>query len=155
MRKIPKKNYLISVIMLVGVVIITFSCRDFYNNNLKSTSVLYKYVRHMSKDDLKEYLFESPSLIIYVADKYELKYEKMEEKLKKKIVGNDLYNNFIYIDYKEFNDEFLDYFNSKYHAGLDLNSLPTIIIYEDGNISNIYNNLDEDNINAINLEGVK
>ena len=72
MRKIPKKNYLILVIMLLGVVIITFSCRDFYNNNLKSTSVLYKYVRHMSKDDLKEYLFESPSLIIYVADKYEL-----------------------------------------------------------------------------------
>lgn len=155
MRKIPKKNYILLVLMLLGVVVITFACRNFYNNNLKSTSEMYKYARHMSREDLKEYLFESPSLVIYIADKYDLNNEILENKLKKKIVSNNLYNNFVYVDYREFNKKFINYFNSTYHTNLCVDKLPTIIIYEDGSVSNIFYSIDDTNIGEINLEGVK
>lgn len=155
MRKIPSKNYVLFILMLIGVVVVTFCCRNFYNNNLRSTSEIYKYARHMSSDDLKEYLYESPSLVIYVADKYNLNNEIIENKLKKKIINNNLYSNFIYVDYREFNNEFLDYFNSTYHTNISIDKVPTIIIYEDGNISDIYHSIDDTNINSINLDGVK
>lgn len=155
MRKIPRKNYILLVLMLLGVVVITFACRDFYNNNLKKTSEMYMYARHMSRDDLKEYLFESPSLVIYVADKYNINNEFLENKLKKKIISNNLYNNFVYVDYREFNKKFINYFNSTYHTNLNVDKLPTIIIYEDGYISNIFYCIDDTSIAEINFEGLK
>ena len=155
MRKIPSKNYILFVLMLIGVVVITLCCRNFYNNNLKRTSEIYKYARHMSSDDLKEYLYESPSLVIYVADKYNLNNEIVENKLKKKIINNNLYNNFIYVDYREFDDSFINYFNSTYHINMSVDKIPAIIIYEDGNISTIYYSIDDTNINSIDLESVK
>jgi len=155
MRKIPVKNYFILLIMLFGVVVVTFAGKNYYNNNLKKVSSLYKYANHINRDELKEYLVESSSLIIYVADKYDLNNEDAEELLKDKIVELNLYNNFIYVDSRVFNDNFLDYFNSTYHTNLNINNLPTIIICDDGIVENIYYNLNPDTINSINLEGVK
>ena len=155
MRKIPVKNYFILLIMLFGVVVVTFAGKNYYNNNLKKVSSLYKYANHINRDELKEYLVESSSLIIYVSDKYDLNNEEAEELLKNKIVELNLYNNFIYVDSRVFNDKFLDYFNSTYHTNLNINNLPTIIICDDGIVENIYYNLNPDTINSINLEGVK
>ena len=155
MRKIPVKNYFILLIMLFGVVVVTFAGKNYYNNNLKKVSSLYKYANHMDRDDLKEYLGESSSLIIYAADKYDLNNEDAEELLKDKIVELNLYNNFIYVDSRVFNDKFLDYFNSTYHTNLNVDNLPTMIIYDDGIVKNIYYNLNIDTINGINLEGVR
>ena len=155
MRKIPVKNYFILLIMLFGVVVVTFAGKNYYNNNLKKVSSLYKYANHINRDELKEYLVESSSLIIYVADKYDLNNEDAEELLKDKIVELNLYNNFIYVDSRVFNDKFLDYFNSTYHTNLNVDNLPTMIIYDDGIVKNIYYNLNIDTINGINLEGVR
>lgn len=155
MRKIPVKNYFILLIMLFGVVIVTFAGHNYYNNNLKKVSSLYKYANHINRDELKEYLGESSSLIIYIADKYDLNNEDTEELLKNKIVELNLYNNFIYVDSRVFNDKFLGYFNNKYHTNFNIDNLPTIIIYDDGIVENIYYNLNTDIINGINLEGVK
>ena len=155
MKNIPLKNYFILLVMLIGVVLITLIFRNYYNNNLKKTSTLYKYANHMSRDDLDEYLLESSSLVIYIADKYDLDMEDEEELLKEKIIELNLYNNFIYVDYRVFNNKFLNYFNSTYHTNLNIDNLPTMIIYEDGVVENIYYNLNINTINNINLEGVK
>lgn len=155
MRKIPVKNYFILLIMLIGVIIVTFVGKNYYNNNLKKVNSLYKYANHINRDELKEYLGESSSLIIYIADKYDLNNEDTEELLKNKIVELNLYNNFIYVDSRVFNDKFLGYFNNKYHTNFNIDNLPTIIIYDDGIVENIYYNLNTDIINGINLEGVK
>ena len=155
MKNIPVKNYFILLIMLFGVVVVTFAGKNYYNNNLKKVSDLYKYANHINRDELKEYLGESSSLIIYIADKYDLNNEDAEELLKDKIIELNLYNNFIYVDSRVFNDKFLDYFNNTYHTNLNMDNLPTIIIYDDGVVENIYYNLNIETINSINLEGVK
>lgn len=155
MKNIPVKNYFVLLIMLFGVVVVTFAGKNYYNNNLKKVSDLYKYANHINRDELKEYLGESSSLIIYIADKYDLNNEDAENLLKDKIVELNLYNNFIYVDSRVFNDKFLDYFNNTYHTNLNMDNLPTIIIYDDGVVENIYYNLNIETINSINLEGVK
>ena len=155
MKKVPVKNYFILLIMLIGVVLVTLFGASFYNNNLKKTSSLYKYANHMSSNDLKEYLFETSSLVIYISDKYDLTKEDIEDSLKDKIIELNLYNNFVYVDKKEFNDKFLDFFNTTYHTNLNVDMLPTIIIYNDGVIENIYYSIDIDSINNLNLDGVK
>lgn len=155
MKNIPVKNYFILLIMLFGVVVVTFAGKNYYNNNLKKVSDLYKYANHINRDELKEYLGESSSLIIYIADKYDLNNKDAEELLKDKIIELNLYNNFIYVDSRAFNDKFLDFFNNTYHTNLNMDNLPTIIIYDDGVVENIYYNLNIETINSINLEGVK
>ena len=155
MKNIPVKNYFVLLIMLFGVVVVTFAGKNYYNNNLKKVSDLYKYANHINRDELKEYLGESSSLIIYIADKYDLNNEDAENLLKDKIVELNLYNNFIYVDSRVFNDKFLDYFNNTYHTNLNMDNLPTIIIYDDGVVENIYYSLNIETINSINLEGVK
>ena len=92
MRKIPVKNYFILLIMIFGVVVVTLAGKKYYNNNLKKVSGLYKYANHINRDELKEYLVESSSLIIYIADKYDLNKEDEEELLKDKIIELNLYN---------------------------------------------------------------
>ena len=141
--------------MLFGLVVVTFVGKNYYNNNLKKVSGLYKYANHIDRDEFKEYLVESSSLVIYVADKYNLNKEYEEELLKDKIIELNLYNNFIYIDSRVFNGKLLDYFNNTYHTNLNMDKLPTIIIYDDGVVEEIYYNLSIDTINNINLEGVK
>ena len=155
MKKIPVKNYFILLVMLMLVIIVTLFGASFYNNNLKKTSSLYKYANHMSSNDLKEYLSESSSLVIYISDKYDLTKEDVEDNLKDKIIELNLYNNFVYVDYKEFNDKFLEYFNNTYNTNLNVGMLPTIIIYSDGVIEKIYYSLDTDAINNLSLDGVK
>ena len=54
-----------------------------------------------------------------------------------------------------FNNKFLNYFNSTYLTNLNMNNLPTIIIYNDGIVENIYYNLNIEAVRDINLEGVK
>ena len=120
MRKIPVKNYFILLIMLIGVIIVTFVGKNYYNNNLKKVNSLYKYANHINRDELKEYLGESSSLIIYIADKYDLNNEDAEDLIKDKIIELNLYNNFIYVDSRVFNDKFLGYFNNKYHTNFKM-----------------------------------
>ena len=155
MKNIPVKNYFILLIMLIGVIIVTFVGKNYYNNNLKKVNSLYKYANHINRDELKEYLGESSSLIIYIADKYDLNNEDAEDLIKDKIIELNLYNNFIYVDSRVFNDKFLGYFNNKYHTNFNIDNLPTIIIYDDGIVENIYYDINVDAISNIDFEGVK
>ena len=155
MRKIEAKNYLILFIMLLGVVIITFAGANFYNNSLKKTSEIYKYASKISRKELKQYLDENSSVIIYISDKYDLTKENEEKYLKDKIVEYNLYNNFIYVDKKEFNEALLKYFNDNYYVRIDMNRMPIIIIYNDDKITNIYYNVDKSSLDNIDFGGVK
>lgn len=38
MKNIPVKNYFILLIMLIGVIIVTFVGKNYYNNNLKKVN---------------------------------------------------------------------------------------------------------------------
>lgn len=155
MRKIPKKNYIIVIIMFCAVIVLTLSGARFYNNSIKETSTLYNYIKSITKEELEQYLSENPSTVLYISDKYNLSNNENEELLKSKIVEFNLYNNFIYMDKTQFDSEFVKKFNNKYKTKLDINKLPIIIIYSDSYIKNIYYSVDEELVSNLSLGDVK
>lgn len=155
MKKIPKKNYLILIVMFCFVIIITFVGARFYNNSLKSTGILFKYAKHISSGELEQYLNENPSSIVYISDKYNLSNDDIEDILKNKIIEMNLYNNIVYMDIATFDNKFILKFNKKYKTKLDKSRIPTLIVYNDGQIENIYYSLDKNIVNSLDFGGIK
>lgn len=155
MRQIPKKNYIIFLLMLVGVVLVTFLGVRVYNNNIKPSSVLYKYLKTIKGDELNLYLSENPSTVIYISDKYDVSKEDLEKELKNKIIDLNLYDNFIYLDKDELNKDFINEFNKQNKTSITIDKLPTLIIFNDNEVESVYYSLTESNIKELDFEGVR
>ena len=155
MKRIPVKNYFILAFMVVITVMLTFVAADFYNNVLRKTTSIYKYANRLKAGEVDEYLDENSSVIIYVADKYDLTKEEIENALESKIIEHNLYNNFVYIDKREFNQKLVDLFNNKYQIKIEVDRIPTIMIYSDDNNSKIYYSVDKSVIENLDFGDIK
>ena len=133
-RVVPKKNYFYLIIMLVMVVVITFSITHLgntYKDRKLEKSYLYKYVNDVTLDEVNNILTEPSSELFILITKTndELVYN-VEKDLKKVIKDHDLRDNFIYI---EFNQSInLDTLNNT--LGSNIKSVPAIIYYKNGNL---------------------
>ena len=134
MRQIPKKNYIILVILIVITVLLTFILFDIYRNKDKVTSDFYRYSNKITNEEFDEYILESSDLIIYISDKYDLANQNFENKFKNKIDSLNLKNKLIFIDKEELNSKFLNELKNKYGLNINLNELPIIIVIIDKKI---------------------
>ncbi len=155
MRQIPKKNYIILLFIFILVVVITFAGKRIYENNIKKTSVLFKYLKVIKSDELELYLNENPSTAIYISEKYDVENNDVEENIKNKIIKYNLYNNFVYLDKQELSEEVLEKIKRKYNISLSINKLPTLIIFNDNSVTNIYYQLTLDIVNQIEFGDIK
>lgn len=155
MREIPKRNYIIFVLMIIGVVLVTLIGVNVYNNNIKPSSVLYKYLKSIKGGELNLYLSENPSTIIYISDKYDLSNEDIEKNLKRIIVDLNLYDNFVYLDKSELNPDFINQFNKVNKTIINIKNLPTLIIFNDNEVESVYYSLTEEIVKKIEFEGVR
>lgn len=149
MREVPKKNYIIMFVIVACVVIATIALANAYNNRDKETRVMYNYLSEIKKKDLDTYLLEKPNAIIYVADKYNLDNEDLEEQIKNKIVELNAVDYFVYLDLKDDDINFLQKFNQKYNGNLEDGKFPILIVMEEGKIANYYYDINEINLNEI------
>lgn len=155
MRKIPTKNYFILLALYILAIIVTFAGASFYNNVLKQTSSIYKYANRLKKEEVKQYLDENPSVIVYIADKFDLTKEDEENALKEKIIEFNLYSNFVYIDKRQFDDKLLKLFNEEYNANISMDLIPTIIIYSEGRAIKVYYSIDLAAIDNLDFGDIK
>lgn len=155
MREVPKKNYVIFVLMLVCVMIVTFLGVKIYNNNIRTSSVLYKYLKTIKSDELSLYLNENPATVIYISDRYDISRKALEEKLKDRIIESNLYDNFIYLDKEQLNANFIADFNEKNNTSITTSKLPILIIINDNKVETIYYSLTENDIKTLDFEGIR
>lgn len=148
MRKIPKKNYLIMAIIVLTVVIVTILFAHIYNKNIKKTSIMYNYLSEIKKKDIDTYIIEKTNIILYVADKYDVSKNKIEKKIKNKLIDYNITNYFVFLHLNTNNASFIDYLNKKYSGSLK-QRLPMIIIFEEGKIKKCYYDLENINFNEI------
>ena len=131
-RVVPKKNYLYLLIMLIMVVVVTFSIvriGDSYSNKKLEKSYLYKYVSEVNVDEIKNILTEpSSEMFILVTKTNDEDVYNFEKDIKRVIKTRDLRDNFIYIDYTNKNN--LDSLNKI--LGSDISKIPAIIYYKNG-----------------------
>lgn len=149
MREVPKKNYIVLLVMILLVITVTLLLVNAYNNRDKKTSTIYNFLPEIKTNELDSYLFENPSIIIYISDKYNLDNEEIEIKMQNKITELNVYNYFVYLDINNIDSEFLENFNKKYDASINITKIPMLIVINDGKVINSYYNIDELNINDL------
>lgn len=141
MREVPRKNYLTLFVIVALTVVITFILASFYNNRHRHTSILYNFVSEVTPDDIYIYLSENPTSVIYINDKYDIDRNSFEQHLKDKIVELNMFDYIIYLDSNNIDDGFIKKFNKKYGDVL-IKKYPVLIVFEDGKISEVYNESD-------------
>lgn len=150
MREIPIKNYFILIIIIIVVALSTIILTNIYNNRFKTTSIMYNYLSEIKKNDIDTYLLEKPNTILYIADKYDITNNKIEEKLKEEIIKYNAKDYFVYLNINTNNIEFIDKLNQKYSGNIN-KQFPVLVIIEDGLVSKSYTELN--NINLKELTG--
>ena len=142
MREVPKKNYIIMLIIILSIIIVTIFLSNQYNTRFKRTSVLYNYLSEIKKKDLDSYLIEKQDIIIYASNKYNNSFELQEEKIMQEIMDNNIYDYFVYLNLEDKKLNIFNELNKKYNGNLK-NQLPVLIIFENGEIKNAYYDLDK------------
>lgn len=142
MREVPKKNYIIMLIIIIAIVLVTIFLSNIYNNRFQKTSVLYNYLSEIKKKDLDSYLLEKPEIIIYASNKYNNSNEKQETKIMKQIIDNNIYEYIVYLNLEDKKLNILNSLNKKYDGKLK-NKLPVLIVFENGKIKEAYYDLEK------------
>lgn len=149
MREVPRKNYIIMILIVLSVVIITIALGNAYNNREKKMSDFYMFLPEIKVNDLDTYLLENPNVVIYISDKYNLENEIIEEKMEKEITELNVKNYFVYLDTNDITDSFLKKFNKKYNGNIDITKTPIIVIINEGKVVNYYNIIDDFKLSEI------
>ena len=131
-RVVPKKNYFYLLLMIIGVVIITFiifGINDKYQNKKLESSYLSGYVNQIRVEEIDNILTEPNSdMFVLITKTGDDNVYNFENALKKIIKKKDLRDNFIFIDYSD-NDNY-DVINKKFKS--NIKSVPAIIYIKNG-----------------------
>ena len=134
-RVIPKKNYLYVLLMIIGVVIITFAIfnlNDKYQLKKLEQSYFEGYLNEISSKELNTVLTEpSSELFILLTETNNEKIYNFEIDLMKIIKKNNLRDNFIYLDLTNKNEEIND-LNKMFN--IKLREIPAIIYLKNGEL---------------------
>jgi len=142
-RVVPKKNYYILVVMLIGVVILTFAITSIVNavkNNNVSSGYINRYVSEIAYTELDTYLVEPASnTFIYVTYTGDKNIYKLEKDLKKLVNNYELANEFIYVNVTDemLDEDFVKELNDKLNITEKISKLPVILYYKDGVLTDI------------------
>lgn len=131
MRDVPAKNYVILVVLILGVIAACFVFNNMYKNSVNTTysSSVKEVVNQITYDDLENYLQENPDVVIYIYDDTKKNGKETDRDFKKIIVDNDIQH---YVAYINKDDDVI----KKY----DLSSNnPIFIAYQGGVITEILN----------------
>lgn len=151
MREIPKKNYLLLLLVIVGTVLVSLFLTRLYNNRHQETSTLYGFLSEVTLEDIDTYLIENETAVLYIDDKHNLSDNKEEKKLKKKIINYNLKNQFVFLDSTRIDQEFIGSFDKKYHYTFK-EDYPMIVVIKNKKVVKTYDKL---NVGKFNFEDLK
>ena len=143
MNKIPVKNYIILVVIIIITFLIPFGLRNIYlqkiDYNLKNNDVM-NFLFEVKEDELNNYLMENRDIIIYMSFSSSEVNSNFKDKLKKYVDNNELNKEIVYIDLDDVNDKFYidfknNYFNDNLKGGNNkLNKNSTILAVKESKV---------------------
>lgn len=139
MREIPKKNYLLLIIVIVFSLVIVFYFRRWYKTyelDRLSKPIMSNYLFKINYKEIDNYLVENPNTIIYVSKVGNEKIRNFEKKFITVINKNWLNDKILYLDISDIKDESI---NNKYVInGNNVIEVPNILLFENGKLKDIY-----------------
>lgn len=151
MREIPKKNYFILLIVVVGFILIVFYLRDWYNAArlyYAETSPILEVSTVINANEISNYALENPNFILYVSSDEDKEIRKFDSELKDLILDNNL--TILYVDKKEnpnISDTLIEFGNSKVNNKINNNI--NLYCFKNGKITNVINNVNDYSIKEI------
>jgi hypothetical protein len=152
MRKIPKKNYLMFLVMVIFVVGFVFHLCGLYESrgHNKYVSPMNNFITEVKVDDIENHIMENSIVVIYVSDKKDDTLEEREEGFKKILTEYNIQQYFVYLDMSQNAEDVSEKFKEYYNDELDYEKLPILVSMIDGKVVGTYNeeNYDEAKIIA-------
>lgn len=152
MNKVPFKNYVFLLLIIVFTVFITLFVSTLYKDSKRIVTDFYSYSNKITNKDFELYITENPNTIIYIYDKYNNSRKEFEENLKNKLETKYLTNNFVYMDKRELNKNLINYIKNNYGVQLKYNGKPVILIITDDEATSMIEVDEEANVDSLNLE---
>jgi len=140
-EKVSVRKYINFVLLMIVVVLIAFIGSKLYNiykENKLSESVFIRMGGTLQYDDIDNVTSEmAPDGFILISYTKNEDVKKMESKLKKSIVNNELQSNFYYLDATDLmlENRYLDSLNEKFdleNKEDKIQGLPALLYYMDG-----------------------
>ncbi len=145
-REIPLKNYFISLIIVIGVVLLTFYIVKVYKISEEmrlSESVLSRTIGEVKYEEIDSVLLEkADSYFIYLSYPGDKEVYETEKELKDLITVYDLQDHFYYINITdEIDDELVAKINKDFNLKKDnkIKNLPSILYYKEGKLDKTFN----------------
>lgn len=146
-RIIPKRNYIIFLVLVICTVALTLLFRYWYNTmqdlNRKDT-IMSQFLVGVNQKEFENYVVENNNVIIYLASSKDESLNAFETRLKEFVIEYGLENQMIFIDLENIEDEFLINLKSKYFLdnlkNIELENYTNIMIMENGKITAILYN---------------
>lgn len=156
-RKIPTKNYVLLVVLfLLTFLLVYYIYRWYvvYSNYQNEIPVIRDSLSEVTEQEMEHYIKENPTAVIYVCTAADIECRNFEKNFKKLVEQDSLKEYITYVNLTDENkDTFVEHFNQNYpHKKMKLTNYPAIIVFEDGQISDI---LQADIDNKISLTEVK
>ena len=133
MKEIPKKNYVILLLLICITVFFVLNLSNFYKNRNLEESEIYTYSNKITYKEFDVYITENPDSIIYISNKNNKDNELFEKKLIDKIEKIGLKDYFVFINA---NSKIINKINKKYKQKININNLPVVISFIDNKIVN-------------------
>ena len=145
-----KKNYIYLIALIVVTVVLTLFLSALYKGEVVvKTSYSYEKMNRITAEEYDEYMIEHQDTIIYIADKLNLENNKFEKKLINKLEKLNLLKNTIYIEKEDISESLKKNLKKDYSYDYDESKLPTIIVVNDGVLSQISFVDENSNVNDI------
>jgi hypothetical protein len=116
-RVIPLKNYLIFAVVAILSFLFVFNLSRWYRQNKIYSTNLSKVISEVLPSELKDYLTENGTIVIYTSSSSDDKLEVFENEFKQYIVDNQIEKMIIYYDISKDDNKFFE------------NELKTMLIY--------------------------
>lgn len=146
-RKIPRKNYVILLVVAILFVLLVFYMRNWYNTTkiyYNGGSLILDVSTQINKEEIGNYALENPNFVLYVSSGYDDSSKKFEKELKNYIVKNHI-NNIVYLNADaSFNETLKNYaVNSKIEKQIKSDGNISIYYFENGKISRAITNAEK------------
>ena len=100
-REVPKKNYLIFLVLSVFIVCLCFYLATWYktlNEYYKNNSVIVEVLSEIEANSFSSFLLDNPDILVYISSSKDSEVKSFEKKIKKFIIDNNLSSEIVYFD---------------------------------------------------------
>ena len=145
-RTIPKKNYVLLLLICVSSLVLVFVLMNLYKNNQPKKAKNMSFLSEIKQNEIKNYITENREVIIYASSSTNTENVNLEKEIKKYLSEKNIINNFVYLDLSEVDDSFYEEFHLNYikessHEEIDLKKEPSLLIIDNGKMLSYINGI--------------